>query len=434
MKMPPGHARILVVDNDPASLASIENCLQGYGYRQLRLLGNSTRATAHIVEFEPDLVISEFEMPGVDGIRLVELVQEITAGGDFVPILMVAAHDAAQKRFRALAAGATDFLAKPLQPSEFESRVANLLRIRCVHRALRDRGRDLEQAVAERTTELDGLLMELVETRRLLLKQERLRAFAEMASGVVHDFNNVLATITGYSELLLRDSRLLEDRDERLRAIRVVHTAASGAVGVLRKLSEFYNARDARSQPGDVDLNAVVEHVIEVTRPKWQTQALAADCRIEFTTDLAPLPPVRGYIAELREVVASIIFNAVDAMPEGGTVTCRTRGAESHALLEIEDSGCGMSAAVRERCTEPHFTTKPKHAGLGLAMAAQIVERHGGGLDIESAQGIGTTLRIRLPLSAAATRGEPAQADPCVMTKPAERTEVAAAAPRLVAA
>jgi CheY-like chemotaxis protein len=104
----------------------------------------------------------------------------------------------------------------------------------------------------------------------------------------------------------------------------------------------------------------------------------------------------------LRELLTNLIFNALDAMPEGGTITLRTTGDQEAVRIEVSDTGTGMSEEVRERCLEPFFTTKGKKGtGLGLAMVFGIVKRHGGSMDIESTLGQGTTFILRFPTTAA---------------------------------
>jgi CheY-like chemotaxis protein len=114
------------------------------------------------------------------------------------------------------------------------------------------------------------------------------------------------------------------------------------------------------------------------------------------------VPPVAGEESPLREALTNLIFNAVDAMPGGGTLTVRTRRQGETCIFEIADTGTGMTEEVRQRCLEPFFSTKGEHGtGLGLAMVFGIVQRHGGSLDIYSTPGQGTTFSVKLPLMSA---------------------------------
>jgi len=392
-------AHILVVDDDMASLRAVEKALTRAGFENLLLLNDSTRIFECMSDFRPDLIITDMEMPIIDGMKVIELSQQVTAPGEFLPVLMVTGHHSVEAKRAALEKGVTDFLSKPFNAPELQARVRNLLRIRTLQQKTQSYSKTLERTVAERTRELERALVDLKESHRMVLQEERLRAFAAMAGGVVHDFNNTLMTITGYSLLLLREPEILSDREETLKMLNIIHKAGNDAAHVVDRLREFYDARDAKEPQGEVDLNEVIKDVVDFTHPKWHGLALAEGREVKFEYDLGEVPPVSGRVAELREVVTNLIFNSVDAMPAGGTITCGTRSHGSHVIIELVDTGMGMSESVRQQCLEAFFTTKgDKGTGLGLAMVAAIVQRHDGTMEIESEPGAGTLVRIKLPI------------------------------------
>jgi CheY-like chemotaxis protein len=186
---------------------------------------------------------------------------------------------------------------------------------------------------------------------------------------------------------------------------------------VVDRLRDLYSERDDHDECSTVELNAVLTGALEITEPKWRIQPMAEGRVIELVSDLQPIPAITANPAELREVVTNLVFNAVDAMPEGGTITVRTRTDADGVIMEFADTGTGMPDHVREQCLEPFFTTKGKQGtGLGLPMVAGIVKRHGGEMEIDSVAGVGTTIRIRLPFmeegSAAPTVIEPPAPQP----------------------
>jgi CheY-like chemotaxis protein/anti-sigma regulatory factor (Ser/Thr protein kinase) len=156
-----------------------------------------------------------------------------------------------------------------------------------------------------------------------------------------------------------------------------------------------------------VQLNSLVEQVLDLTRARWSDMALQRGVVIESRTELAPdLPPVPGIESEIREALINLIFNAVDAMPEGGRLTLRTRAGRSKPTpvplrsvhVEVQDTGLGMDEETRRRCLEPFFTTKGERGtGLGLAMVFGIASRHDAEIKIDSVPGKGTTIRLSFP-------------------------------------
>jgi PAS domain S-box-containing protein len=264
------------------------------------------------------------------------------------------------------------------------------------------------------TGAVNGLLMYATEVtaqvraRQQLIQQERLRALGEMASGIAHDFNNSLTPVLGYSEILLASPEILQDRAKAHRYLTLINTSAQDAAAVVGRLREFYRRRDADEVHQAVDVAAVVEHVIELTQPRWRDQAQAHSRTIHVETALEPVPAAAAQPFALREALTNLVFNAIDALPHGGTITlgCRLdapRGpgpvTEARVAITVRDTGIGMPDDVRSRCLEPFFTTKGvAGSGLGLSMVFGTAQRWGGNLTVASAPGQGTTITLFLPV------------------------------------
>jgi CheY-like chemotaxis protein len=142
--------------------------------------------------------------------------------------------------------------------------------------------------------------------------------------------------------------------------------------------------------------------VVELTRARWYDMPQQRGAVVTLKLDLAAdLPAVLGTESELREALINLVFNSVDAMPSGGTLTLRTRrpaDAGEPVRVEVTDTGVGMDEATRRRCLEPFFTTKgDRGTGLGLAMVYGVVQRHGADIEIASSVGHGTTMGIAFP-------------------------------------
>lgn len=256
-----------------------------------------------------------------------------------------------------------------------------------------------EQSLRDTAQQLEGALSELRETQKQIVQQERLRALAQMASGVAHDFNNVLAKILGFNELLLSWPENLNDKNRVKKYIQMTNTAAQEAVSIVNRLREFYRHRKETDIYQPVDLNEVIRHAVELTQPKWKDLMLARGATICVPTSLQEAARVSGSPIDLSEVVMNLITNSVDALPEGGTISICTRVDNDFVIMEVRDTGKGMSEEVRQRCFEPLFTTKGElGTGLGLAIVYGIVQRHRGSIQVVSEEGKGTCVTVNLPV------------------------------------
>ena len=224
--------RILLVDDDVSCLCLLESVLNRLRFKDTRQLTDPTRILAEFDDYAPDLVITDLEMPALDGIQLIERLRAHVPRDTCLPILVLTGGYNAQQKKRALLAGATDILFKPFDSAEMQMRVRSLLLTRFQHLEIQSHNRILTQKVAARTAELESALAELKDSQRQVVQQERFRAFGEMAGGVVHDFNNALMSIIGYSELLLENEELAENRTLLRQYLQTMNTAGRDAAQV----------------------------------------------------------------------------------------------------------------------------------------------------------------------------------------------------------
>jgi nitrogen-specific signal transduction histidine kinase/ActR/RegA family two-component response regulator len=261
--------------------------------------------------------------------------------------------------------------------------------------------------VRVRTKELEHSNDALRQAQQALIQQERLRALGQMASGIAHDINNAISPIALYTDSLLeREQNLSEKARSQLQTIQ---RAIDDVAQTVARMREFYRPREVESHRADVELNALVQQVIDLTRARWSDLPQRRGIMIELRSNLATdLPKIRGVEHEIRDALTNLIFNAVDALPQGGTIEVRTSllnsdAANQQVRLEVSDSGIGMDEQTRRRCLEPFFTTKGERGtGLGLAMVYGMAQRHGAELQIDSQPGRGTTVRTLFPIGAAA--------------------------------
>jgi signal transduction histidine kinase len=360
----------------------------------------------------PDLVLSDVMMPGLDGFGLLrELRAEERTRT--VPVVLLSARAGEESAIEGLQAGADDYLVKPFSARELLARVGTHVELA---RLRREWASELERQVRERTAELlhacQNLEIEVAErkavegklreTQQSAIEQERLRALGQMASGIAHDINNAISPIALYTESLLEGEPDLSARTRQ--CLETTRRAIEDVAATIARMREFYRKQEPGSVQAPVRLNTLVQQVVELTRARWSDMPQQRGHVIEIATELAPdLPAVVGVESEIREALTNLVFNAVDAMPNGGILSLRSRTVEpeSHCVcVEVSDTGVGMDEETRRRCLEPFFTTKgDRGTGLGLAMVYGMTERHGVQLTIDSVVGKGTTVRLQFAVS-----------------------------------
>ncbi|HEU4402865.1 MAG TPA: ATP-binding protein, partial [Candidatus Polarisedimenticolia bacterium] len=175
----------------------------------------------------------------------------------------------------------------------------------------------------------------------------------------------------------------------------VIKAGKQGAQAIKRIQDYTRIRKDQPSSP--VDLNAAVRDAIEITKPKWKQDPESKGIRIGLHLELTEVGPVLGNLLELAQVVENLIFNAVEAMPKGGSIKFRSFKDAESVILEVSDTGVGMSEETQRRLFEPFFTTKESGQGLGTSIVYGIVARHNGRIAVDSRPGSGTTFRISLP-------------------------------------
>jgi nitrogen-specific signal transduction histidine kinase/CheY-like chemotaxis protein len=256
-------------------------------------------------------------------------------------------------------------------------------------------------ALAAQQAELNEALRnayeDLRQSQQAVLQKARLSALGQMASGIAHDINNAISPAALYAETLLEREPGLSDKARNY--LEIIARAIDDVAATVARMREFYRERAHQATLLPINLNPLVQQVIDLTHARWSDMPQQRGTSIELKLELAPaLPLVMGIESEIREALINLVFNAVDAMPAGGTLTIRTR-ADSLAKsvdLQVRDSGIGMDAETRQRCLEPFFTTKGERGtGLGLAMVYGVAQRHDAEIDIDSALGQGTTIRLR---------------------------------------
>jgi DNA-binding response OmpR family regulator len=446
---------ILIAEDSATQAQQLQYILEQHDYR-VTVAANGRLALEAAERSRPALIISDVIMPEMNGYELCRRIKADTNLAQ-VPVVLVTTLSDPHDVIRGLECRADNFILKPYDAEQLLRRIrfvlinsqmrqneqagmgleimfggqrhfitADRLQIlnlllstyeAAMHRnnelsstrdALQQMTRELEDRVRIRTRELEHSNEALRQAQQALIQQERLRALGQMASGIAHDINNAISPIALYTESLLeREASLSAQARDRLVTIQ---RAIDDVAQTVARMREFYRPNEPETQKLDVDLNELVRHVVQLTRARWSDQPQRRGIMIELRTDLAPdLPDIRGTESEIRDALTNLIFNAVDAMPEGGVVEVRTNVTASspqddasvrRVRLEVMDTGIGMDEDTRRRCLEPFFTTKGERGtGLGLAMVYGMAQRHSAALEIDSKPQVGTTMRLIFPTS-----------------------------------
>jgi PAS domain S-box-containing protein len=234
---------------------------------------------------------------------------------------------------------------------------------------------------------------EYIQLQERLIENERFVANSKLAASIAHGMNSPLQTIQTALDIVNRhDDKAVCDEYLSLAQQEVQHVAST-----LRQLLDLY--QPGGNQSGIVEINSLIERILVLVAP-WFEQK-----QVTVTTSLAEnLPGMRGHTDEIRQVVLNLISNALDAMPNGGTLTIQTgvrsrkKNVGKELFLLITDTGCGIEPAHLQRIFEPFVTMKKHGVGLGLAITNQIIQEHGGRIEVESTPGSGSAFTVFFPL------------------------------------
>jgi len=263
---------------------------------------------------------------------------------------------------------------------------------------------------AENITGGVGIVRDITERQKIedqLLRSEKLKSLGELAGGVAHDFNNVLAAILGRAQLLKRkvehlnqDELNTEINIEINKGLDVIEEAALDGAETIRRIQEFARKRSDDKNFIPVDLYKIIKGALEFTKTRWKDDSELKGYKYSVKTLFSSLPPIEGSPSELREVFVNLINNSLDAMPKGGIISLSSELKNNRIKIKFKDTGKGINPEVMDRIFDPFFTTKgPQSTGLGMSVSFGIINRHNGSINVESEVGKGTLFTIIFPIS-----------------------------------
>lgn len=234
-----------------------------------------------------------------------------------------------------------------------------------------------------------------------LIRTEKLASLGTMAGGVAHDFNNILMTILGNTQLLSKE--LAQMPAHVRRRLKNIEQAVHDGAHVVRRLHVFTGKeRDLQKGTERTVVHEAVQDVLELTRPRWKNALEKQGRRLEIVKDLTPGVCAAINSSDFREVLTNLVFNAIEAMPSGGVLRFRSYARADQVFMEVSDTGIGMDEETQRKIFDPFFTTKGAgNSGLGLSVCSSLIQRWGGRLTVRSRLGTGTTFTLRLPAARA---------------------------------
>ena len=415
-------ARLLAIDDSPTYLQHLSDVLSSEGYEGVTARGGE-EALDRIAQEAFDCILVDLVMPKMDGIEVCRRVTEFNrsqVARQPAALIMLTSSESEDDMTRGLEAGADDFVGKSSDLVVLKARIRALLRRKFFqeenNRIVEElKNREIEAVLsrAEREAELHVALKQayddLRQTQEAVMQQERLRALGQMASGIAHDINNAISPVALYVDILLEQESNLSTRTREY--LEITKRAIDDVAHTVGRMREFYRLREPELMLVPVDLNRLTQQVVDLTRARWsdmpQQRGAVIDVQMELTENLGS---IAGIESEIREALTNLIFNAVDAMPEGGKLILRTSAGHGvpnglpaqYVQVEVVDTGAGMDEETRRRCLEPFFTTKGERGtGLGLAMVYGVARRHNAEIEVESVLRGGTTIRLKFALAAA---------------------------------
>ena len=393
--------RILIVDDQPDNLRVLETVLELKGYRNIRCLEDSRRVVSTFMEYQPDLILLDLHMPHFDGIEVMDQLRELIGKDDYLPILVLTGDGTTSARERALTHGAHDFISKPLNRTEVQLRVKNLLQSRSLHLQLKAHNASLEETNRR-----------LRETQSQLVQSEKMASLGQLVAGIAHEINNPLAFVVN-SLFLVQEGleRLAKEPEDgmspavRGRAGNMRANLRDACYGVERvrdlvsKLRTFSRLDEGKFK--SVDIHESIDSVLLFLRHKLED-------RIDVERNFEGPGTLECFPGELNQVLMNVIANAIDSIEGRGKVTVSTSRQDRNFVIAVRDNGKGIPEDIRPRVFEPFFTTKPvgRGTGLGLSISYGIMKAHGGSIDFSSESGKGTEFVLTIPAMTIPTEAE----------------------------
>lgn len=375
--------KVLLVDDEPSIRLTMGEFMKRAGYSVVTAADYDS-AVVHEAE-DLDVAVIDINLPGKSGIQLL---QKLCAAEVYVPVIMITGEPNLSVIPEIVRSGAYDFIAKPIVKDVLLNAVGRAAE----KKRLTDEKRRLEQEIKRYAEELELRVeertAELIETHKRLVHQERIAALGRAAAQVAHEVKNPMAGLLLYS-LHLKSKADKFGESEAALVDKIVDTINH----LNRRVEQILNfARPVSLTLRPGDLNQIINHVLELLHP----QLTANKVEVRFSPNQHSATAMIDE-SSLRGALMNLVLNAIEAMPQGGTLSIAIDQTGETLRLEITDTGPGISEEEAKNIFEPFYTTKAQGLGLGMPYAGKIIEQHGGTISLKSRVGEGTTICISLP-------------------------------------
>lgn len=252
----------------------------------------------------------------------------------------------------------------------------------------------------EKNNKLQLALAELDIAHREAVKTEKLHMLGQIASGIVHDLNNLLTPILIYSDFSFNTKEKFKDIESVQYALKIIQEAALHGKELISRMQNFCRNNATKNNTSIVNINDIINEVLELTKTYWICSELSSKKKINIIRNFGTDINLLANKTEIHEMILNLLLNSAYAISEHGIIEIKTDKTDIAIIITIKDNGCGMSEEIYSNCLQPFFTTKgEKGTGMGLSMVNSVVRNHGGKVEITSKQGHGTTFTLTFPIN-----------------------------------
>lgn len=385
-------ANILLIEDDER-VADVIGLHLGKRGHQICEARNGEHGLDRLRGSEAETVILDIRLPGMSGVEVLERIRERDGT---LPVIILTGQVEVDLAVEVMKKGAFDFLTKPIKTAALLATVDKALAFKKLldenARLLQENGnyqRNLERMVEQRTRELQDSQNRLLGLRSQMAHVEQLSMAGRMASAMAHEVKNPVVGVQGYAELMLLRGDLDGEVQEAFEVI------LSQCQRVSQIMTEFLHVtRPPAPDLCDTDLSATVQEILRLIQPYCLFR------RITLRRSVEEGVRIHADASQLQQVLLNLLLNACHAMPDGGTLEAILTGTpDGGAEIAVKDSGVGIPEDQIPCVFQDFFSTRrdSQGTGLGLAISQELVARHGGRIEIESQEGVGSTFRVLLP-------------------------------------